>query len=59
MNDMEVLVDDESRDVVVEDDTTSSDDSGNRDQSTRFLKQYPTSDRILYLSMKMRLETTR
>ena len=47
MNDMEVLVDDESRDVVVEDDTTSSDGSGNRDQSTRFLKQYPTSERIL------------
>ena len=34
-------------DVLVEDDTTSSDDSGNRDQSTRFLKQYPTSERIL------------
>ena len=47
MDDMDVLVDDESRDVVVEDDTTSSDDSANRDQSTRFLKQYPTSERIL------------
>lgn len=47
MDDMDVLVDDESRDVVVEDDTASSDDSGNRDQSTRFLKQYPTSERIL------------
>lgn len=47
MDDMDVLVDDEVRDVVVEDDTTSSDDSGNRDQSTRFLKQYPASERIL------------
>lgn len=47
MNDMDALVDDEMKDVVVEDDTTSSDDTGNRDQSTRFLKQYPTSERIL------------
>lgn len=47
MDDMDALVDDELKDVVVEDDTTSSDDTGNRDQSTRFLKQYPTSERIL------------
>lgn len=47
MDDMDVLVDDETRDAVVEDDTTSSDDTGNRDQSTRFLKQFPTSERIL------------
>lgn len=47
MDDMDALVDDEMKDVVVEDDTTSSDDTGNRDQSTRFLKQYPTSERIL------------
>lgn len=47
MDDMDALVDDELKDVVVEDDTTSSDDTGNRDQSTRFLTQYPTSERIL------------
>lgn len=47
MDDMDVLVEDETRDAVVEDDTTSSDDTGNRDQSTRFLKQFPTSERIL------------
>lgn len=47
MDDMDALVESDAKDMVVEDDTTSSDDTGNRDQSTRFLKQYPTSERIL------------
>lgn len=47
MDDMDVIAESDVKDVVVEDDTTSSDDSGNRDQSTRFLKQFPTSERVL------------
>lgn len=47
MDDMAVIAESDAQDVVVEDDTTSSDDTGNRDQSTRFLKQFPTSERIL------------
>lgn len=47
MDDMDVIAESDAQDVVVEDDTTSSDDTGNRDQSTRFLKQFPTSERML------------